>query len=350
MTTPDPSTAVRATVRQWDLHPVAANALRTGMAVAVAWVVALSLPGQAAEYAYYAPLGAVIATTSNPGGSLRTALQAAAAITIGGATAVLADIIGDPDSWQAMAVTVGVGVLLATLPFLGSMGSWVPTSALFSLIFGDGDTWFVVLYSGLVLLGALVAVGAALVLPGQPIELARRDLDHLRSALARAVGETADLLRDGTEPATDSRDLDRALSRARSSMAEVRDARRKNQRTWYRRHTAGRVEAQLRTWEYAAASMGLVADAAAGDAGHLAPTVRDATVAALEELRRLLEDWTSPNRDVDVSSLRDAADRLQESLDDPATPASPSASGVLFTLRRTITLAQENKLAADREQ
>ena len=98
----------------WGINGAAISSLLgygTMLAVALAWIVASNLPGEASNYAYYAPLGAVIATTNNPGGSLRTALQASAAIVLGGTAAIVADFFGDHDGWLAMGITVGIAVL-----------------------------------------------------------------------------------------------------------------------------------------------------------------------------------------------------------------------------------------------
>ena len=411
MATPTPRQALLSSVSLWDRNPVMANAFRTMLAVALAWIVGFNLPGQASDYAYYAPLGAVIATTNNPGGSLRTALQASAAIVLGGAAAIVADFFGDHDGWLAMGITVGIAVLLGSFRWLGPMGSWVPTAALFTLIFGGGDLPFVGYYTLLILLGAAMAVLIAVVLPGQPVALAEQNLDRLRYALSHRVEGVIDRLEDdlaasmqdeedvddeeqdsadaegrgdqretrgaattgGTETEgrrpEDSRtaeemaedaedpdkgrapDLDQELARARESVAELRDARRKNQRAYQHAATIARAEDQLRTWEFAAAAMGMVAAGSDLRGPAMPERVAEVTCDALRALQELLDGWRLPMDTLDLRHLRRATEALDEVVNDPSTPASPTATAVLITMSRTLDmLADRERSYEDEEQ
>lgn len=406
-TTPTPREALVRSVSLWDRNPIAANAFRTMLAVALAWIVAYNLPGEASNYAYYAPLGAVIATTNNPGGSLRTALQASAAIVLGGTAAIVADFFGDHDGWLAMGITVGIAVVLGSFRWLGPMGSWVPTAALFTLIFGGGDLPFVGYYTLLILLGAAMAVLIAVVLPGQPVAQAEQNLDRLRYALSNRVEEVIDRLEDdlanlldddeegtdsvdaegrgdqretrgaattgGTETegtrqedarsaeemAEDAKDpakgrapdLDQELARARESVAELRDARRKNQRAYQRGATIARAEDQLRAWEFAAAAMGMVAASTDLRGPDRAEPVAQATCEALRALQELLDVWRLPVETLDLRRLRAATEALDEVVNDPSTPASPTATAVLITMSRTLEmLASREKSYEDEEE
>ncbi|MGD8199040.1 hypothetical protein ACQE98_00080 [Ornithinimicrobium sp. W1679] len=423
-------TALHTSVSLWDRNPVAANAFRTMLAVGLAWIVGYNLPGEASQYAYYAPLGAVIATTNNPGGSLRTALQAAAAIVLGGTAAAVADIFGDVDNFLPMAITVGLAVLLGAFRWLGPMGSWVPTAALFTLIFGNGELEFVGYYTGLILIGAAVAVLIAVVLPGQPVALAERDLDRLRYALSTRIEECIegvdenerdeegdghertgdqgshegernadgdadadeDAPRDsadaegrddqretrgaattgGTETestrqedarslekmredAEDPRkgrrpDLDQELSRARQSVAELRDARRKNQRAHQHAATIARAEDQLRTWEFAAAAMELVSAGRDLKGPRMPDLVREATTEALAALQELLDEWRLTKDQLDLRRMHAATARLDEAVNDPSTPASPTATAVLITMSKTLDMLSERELSHEEEE
>ncbi|WP_289018234.1 aromatic acid exporter family protein [uncultured Ornithinimicrobium sp.] len=410
MATPTPRQALLRSVSLWDRNPIAANAFRTMLAVALAWIVASNLPGEASNYAYYAPLGAVIATTNNPGGSLRTALQASAAIVLGGTAAIVADFFGDHDGWLAMGITVGIAVVLGSFRWLGPMGSWVPTAALFTLIFGGGDLPFVGYYTLLILLGAVMAILIAVVLPGQPVALAEQNLDRLRYALSNRVEDVIDRLEDdlaallqdeqdeeeqtdsadaegrgdqretrgaattgGTETegtrqedarsaeemAQDAKDpgkgrapdLDQELARARQSVAELRDARRKNQRAYQHGATIARAEDQLRAWEFAAAALGMVAASTDLRGPDRAERVAQVTCEALRALQELLDVWRLPVDTLDLRRMRAATEALDEVVNDPSTPASPTATAVLITMSRTLEmLASREKSYEDEEQ
>ena len=406
-------TALHSSVSLWDRNPVAANAFRTMLAVGLAWIVGFNLPGEASQYAYYAPLGAVIATTNNPGGSLRTALQAAAAIVLGGTAAAVADVFGDPDDFVPMAITVGLAVLIGAFRWLGPMGSWVPTAALFTLIFGNGELEFVGYYTGLILIGAAVAVLIAVILPGQPVALAERDLDRLRYALSTRIEDCMDRVDDeegddgrpgpdedagaegeegrsadaegsdqrdtrgaattgGTdtestheadarsvekmqEDAKDPRhgrspDLDQELYRARQSVAELRDARRKNQRAHQHAATIARAEDQLRTWEFAAAAMELVSAGRDLKGPAMPELVREATTEALGALQELLDEWRLTKDRLDLRRMHAATDHLDQVVNDPSTPASPTATAVLITMSKTLQMLAERELSHEEEE
>src|SRR5690625_1886248 len=75
--------------RAWHDTPRLGVALRAAIAASVAWAVASLLPEPLAEYPYYAPFGAVIATTLSLAGSIRESIQAVSSIAIGGLIAWL---------------------------------------------------------------------------------------------------------------------------------------------------------------------------------------------------------------------------------------------------------------------
>lgn len=53
-------------VAPWDRHPLLANAVRTAVAVPLSWLIVQWLPSPVGDYPYCAPMGAVIATSTNP--------------------------------------------------------------------------------------------------------------------------------------------------------------------------------------------------------------------------------------------------------------------------------------------
>lgn len=163
-------TRLRRRIRHlWLTQPRIALALRAALAAATAWAVAGLLPGLADQYPYYAPFGAVVATTFTLASSVKESVQAVAAIALGGATAWVVDLWIGVSSPLSVALVVAAGVGLAGLPWLGTMGGWVPTAAIFTLIIGHGETSFSGAYAGLTLLGACIGIVVNAVFPPLPL-------------------------------------------------------------------------------------------------------------------------------------------------------------------------------------
>jgi uncharacterized membrane protein YgaE (UPF0421/DUF939 family) len=253
--TPD-AAAVR---RTWSSHPRLALALRAAIAAALAWFVAHLVPGPVADYPYYAPLGAVIATTSSLAGSVRESLQAVASITLGAAIAMSVAAVSPSDfAPLTVAVVVLVGVFLAGWPRLGSMGSWVATASLFVLILGRGDpVGFIGAYTGLTLVGAAVGIAVSWAWPPLPLTPAQMALDAVRRTLTRQIEDLADGVDrdqppDPEEWAGRRRRLDPLLRRMRDSVQDATDAQMWNRRTAHYRDRIERQDRQARALERAA--------------------------------------------------------------------------------------------------
>ncbi len=221
--------------RTWARHPRAALALRAAVAAGIAWYVARLLPGPAAEYPYYAPMGAVVATTFTLAGSVRESVQAVAAIALGGAVATVANLVGTESSPVVIAAAVAVGVGLAGLPWLGGMGSWVPTAALFTLVIGHGEAYYVGAYGGLTLLGAAIGVGVTLLAPTLPLAPAQEALTRVRAALTDALTDVAEALERDDVPTTEDwarlrPDLHPAVADMRAAVTRAEESVRGNRR------------------------------------------------------------------------------------------------------------------------
>jgi hypothetical protein len=149
-------------------HPAAVLAVKASVAAGVAWLVVKPLGGLADDYPYYAPLGAVVATSTTALRSLRESLQTLAAITLGAAVALAALSLPLP-RLAGLVVTTGVGVALGSWHVLGSRSSWVPITALFVLLVGDSHPWHYALgYGGFVALGAVVGIAVDAAAPQRP--------------------------------------------------------------------------------------------------------------------------------------------------------------------------------------
>lgn len=228
------------TVRWMATHPAWAVALRSGIAAGlawwVAWVIGLAFPDPFAEYRYYAPLGAVVATSSTAARSVSQSVRATLAIVVGAAVAGTLDLLLPTDS-LTVAVVVVVASLLAGWRTLGDMGQWTVTSALFVLVIGGArdQSEFVVAYIGLVVVGAGVGVLVNLVAPPLPLAPSEAALDELGEVLADQLDALADGLYGDRAPRKEEweerrRAVAPAVDGARRAADEARDAQRLNVR------------------------------------------------------------------------------------------------------------------------
>lgn len=230
---------------QWRRHPRMALAIRAAVAAAVAWVVVSVLPGELADdYPYYAPFGAVIATTFTLAGSVRESLQSGGAIAVGGAVGWAVDLLPVTGP-LAVGLVVVPAVLLAGWPLLGGMGGWVPTAALFTLIVGHGDGTYVGAYAGLTLLGAVIGIAVNAAAPPLPLAPAQSAVARFRRTLAGDLEELAELLEGEELPTAEDWDREHAASpreraRMQAAVAEVGEASRRNVRA---RRYSGSIEA-----------------------------------------------------------------------------------------------------------
>ncbi len=228
-------TLATAALRQWHLHPRWAMAVRGAVAAAAAWLVGIVLPEPFSDYPYYAPLGAVVATTSTVARSVRESLQAVGAIVVGALVARGVDLVLAPSA-LSIALVVAVAILIAGWGLLGDMGSWAVTSALFVLIIGNADkVGYMGAYVGLVVLGSLVGIGINLLFPPLPLAASDVELDRLRTVLADQLEHLADGLDLDVAPSPEEWDerrlaLGPVVDRSRRSAEQAREAARINRR------------------------------------------------------------------------------------------------------------------------
>ena len=241
--------------RTWARHPRIGLAVRAAVAASTAWWLAQLLPGPLDDYPYYAPLGAVIATTAATlAGSVRESAQTVASIAVGAAVALAGDALSG-NRLVTVAVVVAAGVLLAGWPVLGSASSWLPTSALFVLILGhDNPTGYVLGYAGLTFLGALVGVLVAAAFPPLPLAPAEQSLGTLRETLAGQLDDVVDGLRQEHPPTQEEwrgriRTIDPLLAQMRAAVQQTDEARRGNRRARHYRLVADRLYRQARALE-----------------------------------------------------------------------------------------------------
>lgn len=176
-------------------------AAKAGLAAGLAFLVAPLMPGAAAEYPYYAPLGALVSMYHNVAGSVRQGLQALVGLAMGIGLAFLLVNISDP-SPLTVAIVMGLGVLLGGLPHLGTGRDWIPTAALLVLLVGgtNPDDFS---FGYLIQMGVGVAVGIAvsvLILPPLHFNAAAASLGELRLALGRQLTDMGAALKEKWPP------------------------------------------------------------------------------------------------------------------------------------------------------
>ncbi|GAB2678215.1 aromatic acid exporter family protein [Thalassiella azotivora] len=309
-------------------HPRWALALRVAVAAAIAWQVALLLPDPAGDYPYYAPLGAVVASSVSLAGSARESVQAVASIALGGLIAVASDALLDVPGPFIIAVVVGLGVMAAGWERLGPMASWVPTAALFTLVIGGGETFYVGVYAGLVLLGALVGLAITVVVPQLPLAPAQEAVDVVRTRLTDQLTELAEALAGDRPPDREEwqrRELRISphLNRMRAAVAEAEQATRANVRA--RRYRSAFRALRAEATELDRVS-GLVLDLvevlaeterAGKDEVALGPALRPATCRALNAAAEVLGTVDAGVADGDaVTTARTRLAELTDQLDE----------------------------------
>lgn len=216
-------------------------ALKTALAVSLAWIVAQRMPGVIDDYPYYAPLGAISAMYPTVLGSVRAGLQTVAGLALGILLAAGVLLLGEPNL-VTVALAVGVGVLLAGVRRLGAGAEYVPVAALFVLIIGGQDAEG---YSAgfLVQMAVGVAIGLAvnvLVFPPLDFRTARLQLDRLQGVVIDYLEDVAhELAEPGSTGGRDWPERNRALvgitGQVREAVDESARSARGNPRVLLRR-------------------------------------------------------------------------------------------------------------------
>ena len=159
------------------------------------------MPGSAADYPYYAPLGALVAMYENVAGSMRQGVQTLVGLAIGVGLAFVLFILGSPTP-LTVGVVMAFGVILAGLPKIGAGRDWIPTAALLVLLVG-GHNPDQFSFGYLLQMGAGVTVGILvnlLVFPPLHFRAAELSIAELRLALAQQLWDMAKALKESWPP------------------------------------------------------------------------------------------------------------------------------------------------------
>jgi len=234
--------------------PWVQRGVRAALAAGLAWQAALLLPPALSDYAYYAPLGAIIAVSPTVADSASAAWRTVLAILLGfGLAVVVYEAARSVPDTLTIALIVALAIGVEQWRVLREQASWVSFAAVLMITVGTSDpAEYAVRYAGLTMLGAAVGVlVTTLLFPPLQLTTAVRRIARARELLATHLEVIADGLRTGQVPepgewADRTQGLDRALDGMRSAEAQVERARRANPRAHRWQGTAGGVREQSR--------------------------------------------------------------------------------------------------------
>lgn len=225
-------------MRQLLSEPWVQRGVRAALAAALAWQAALLLPPGIAEYAYYAPLGAVIAVHPTVADSATAAWRTVLAILLGFALAVgVYELTRAVPDALTIALIVALAIGIEQWRLLREQASWVSFAAVLMLTVGTADPGeYALRYAGLTLLGAAIGVLVTTVLfPPLQLTTAVRRIGTTRTLLARHLQDISVGLRRGEVPTPAQwvrrgQDLEASLDLMRAAERVVERARRANPR------------------------------------------------------------------------------------------------------------------------
>ncbi|RLQ83982.1 FUSC family protein [Mycetocola zhadangensis] len=227
-------------VKSWLAHPRFLLAVKTSIAVGIAWTIAQLVPGVAEEYPYYAPLGALISMYPTLMSSLRTSVETLASLAIGIVLAVIVLLVAEPNV-LTISLVCGAGVVIAGSRWLRTGGDYVAVAALFVLIIGgpNADEYsigYLVQMSVGITVGLLVNL---LIFPPLNFSGAVMKLAQFRTLLAKHLDDIGAALTETWPPeheewASRSQTLVTTADAVRQAVGEADESRKGNPRA--RRH------------------------------------------------------------------------------------------------------------------
>lgn len=235
-------------------RPWVQRGVRAALAAGLAWQLAVLLPPTLSDYAFYAPLGAVIAVHPTVADSASAAWRTVAAMFLGFGLAVVVYEVtrGVPNAFT-IALIVAIAIVVEQWRLLREQASWVSFAAVLMITVGTDDpASYVLRYGGLTLLGAAVGVAVTTVLfPPMLLTRAVEQLGTTRALVAAHLEDVAAALRLGGTPAPAAWELrgealDEALNRMRREEQLVERARKANPRAHRWQGRAASIREQSR--------------------------------------------------------------------------------------------------------
>ena len=322
---------------------------KTAAAATLAWYAGHLVPGEANADAYYAPLGALVASVPTVSGSVRSSIQVVVGVLLGVLASLALVTLGTPVA-LAVPVAVGVGTLLAGIPVFGAGRDYIPIAALFVFVVGGANPdGFSIGYVVQMAVGAAIGVGLNLIVPPAT---GRRQAAESMSAVETTV---ADTIRRATElPGGDSPEeelqewraslvrLDAQLADAKTLVGEVQENLRGNARRLRAKFDSDSAQGELdslsRIVRHLAELQEPFLEVSWSDAQ---PESRRALQAAGDQLGELMRAW-----DADSSDLRTRLDAASTALDDLQRleyhhhtgwdPAAQRRSTTVYALRKIV--------------
>ena len=300
-------------------HPRLLQAVKTAVAVAIAWKLAPLLPGVANDYPYYAPLGVIVASFPTLMGSLKNAAQTLAGLVIGIGLAAAVIIFSEP-SVLTVSLVVGIGILFGGIRQLGAGRDYVPIAGLFVLIVGGPNAdGYSIGYVSQMSLGIVVGLAVnLLVAPPLRVSAAMKELSGLRNALGLHLGSLADAL-DGRWPPEEGEwskqgaTLARTSTAVRRALAEADESRRINPRARIRPHDLSTDYDDLAALENATFYVRDLTDVLAGAAWgtpvpvELPDVLRPPLSAAVRATAALVSEWDNGEPSLDTLTTAEEA-------------------------------------------
>lgn len=350
-------------VKSWIAHPRLLLAVKTAIAVGLAWVLAHLMPGVADDYPYYAPLGALISVSPTLMSSVKRGAQTLAALAIGILLAGAIIIFWEPNVFT-ISLVVGIGVLIAGSRWLTAGGDYVAVAALFVLIIGgqDADDYSI---GYLVQMGVGIAVGLGvnlIILPPLNLNAAILRLAGFRTLLSGHLHDIGKALVETWPPehedwAGRNGTLTDTAERVREAVTQADESRKFNPRAkLHRRDLEQDYEdlADLETMTFHVRDLSQVLAAAIWDSPFPAELPEELREPLSNTIHAVADVLTLRNAGEDIGEGVAAANTslgiLLERLDqqrhvDPS--ALSAAASVAMDLRRILTIMQGSSTTAN---
>ncbi|WP_193510202.1 aromatic acid exporter family protein [Cryobacterium sp. BB736] len=287
-------------------------AAKAAIAAGVAWAVAGLVPGVAAEYPYYAPLGAVVAMTPTIAQSFRNGLQTLAGLALGAVIAGAVIALGRPTP-LTVALAVGLAMLLSSARLFGAQRSWVVTGALFVLLLGYSQAdEYSFAYIIQMLIGVAIGLIVHFLFPPLYYSEGRQALDAARVAARDRLRTLADGLDAGADPGVDHGRLPRVVDEAREAVEQAGESRRGNPRARRHRGTFEEEQQQLAAIQRVSRCVDEIA-AVVDDPGNLPAEVTASLASSIRDAADAVDAW---NRGELTAAQLDAAEEVLDQLDE----------------------------------
>jgi len=326
---------------------LAPRVVNSAVAAGIAWLVVQPWGGAADRYAYYAPLGAVMAVSGTLVRTVRSAVQALAAIVLGAVLGVGALHLPIPDV-AGVVLLVALGSWLGGLEQFGGTGSWMAWSGIFILIVGQRDPLaYGTAYAGLTALGALIGISLNALIPPLPLGSSGAAVDRLRASLADQFDDLADGLDTDELPTPEDwerrrYDLEPLAMSMQQSLAEAGEARRINWRArrwrhrWDQQHRRGVALHEMYFLVAHLRDVLMTDENASRERLALGGELRPPTAALLRCVAVLLR--TSPEDDDAVGRARADAERSLAALVEELRRQRQTSADDLFTAGAVVTV------------